>query len=77
MGSMKANEQEKPRATTWIPVTTMEEMPLLNEEERAELIASLKEAEAEIAAGNYVVLESSMFANDMLALRTMARPAKE
>jgi hypothetical protein len=33
----------------------MEEVPLLNEEERAELIALLKEAEAEIGAGNCVV----------------------
>lgn len=34
--------------TEVIPVTTMVEVPVLSEAERAELVASLREAEAEI-----------------------------
>jgi len=34
----------------------MEEMPLLDEEKLAELVGSLEEGEAEIAAGNFTVL---------------------
>ena len=37
--------------TTLIPVTTMEEVPVLSADERAELVASLVEAEREIAEG--------------------------
>ena len=47
---IKANENGR-RTTTMVPVTTMEEIPVLSEEERAELVASLKEAEARINAG--------------------------
>ena len=38
-------------ASVLVPVTTMEEIVVLTEQERAELLASLKAAEAEIAAG--------------------------
>jgi hypothetical protein len=34
-----------------VPVITMEEVPVLSDEERADLIASLKQAEADVAAG--------------------------
>jgi len=34
-----------------VPVTTMEEVPILSSEERAELIAALQESEADIKAG--------------------------
>jgi len=37
-----------------VPVTTTEEVRILSEEERADMVASLKEAEARIAAGQYV-----------------------
>jgi hypothetical protein len=46
-------ESKDKRRTTMVPVTTMEEIPVLTDGERAELLASLKEAEAQIAAGNY------------------------
>jgi hypothetical protein len=42
---------DKPQRTTLIPVTTMEEVPVLSAGERAELTASLAEAEREIAEG--------------------------
>lgn len=43
-----------PRKTTFMPVTTMEEVPVLSEPEKTELLESLKQARAEIAAGDYV-----------------------
>ena len=42
--------------TTFVQVITMEEVPVLSDEERAELIASLKEGQADIAAGRFVKL---------------------
>jgi len=39
------------RRTTMVPVTTMEEIPVLSEAERDELLKSLKEAEARAKAG--------------------------
>jgi hypothetical protein len=42
-----------PRKTTFMPVTTMEEVPVLSDEEKAELLESLKQAQSEIAAGDY------------------------
>ena len=50
---MDMTKTTTPRKTTVMPVTTMEEVPVLSEEEKAELIASLKQAQAEIAAGDY------------------------
>jgi len=58
----------RPAKTTWIPVTTMEEMPLLDDEELNELIASLKEAEAEVASGNCVEHDAATFVEEFLAL---------
>lgn len=42
-----------PRKTTFLPVTTMEEVPVLSDAEKTELIESLKQAQAEIVAGDY------------------------
>jgi hypothetical protein len=49
--------------TTLIPVTTMEEIPMLSEQQHAELVASLREAEQEVALGRGVSYDS----NDMRA----------
>ena len=54
---MKTPAKTKPSPTTMVPVTTMEEVPVVSEQERAELLASLKDAEADIAAGNFVEFE--------------------
>lgn len=70
---MSATTERRPAKTTWIPVTTMEEMPLLDEEKLAELVGSLEEGEAEIAAGNFTVLEPRMFVDEMRAIRDAAR----
>jgi len=37
--------------TMVVPVITMEEVPVLSERERADFVASLKQAEADVAAG--------------------------
>jgi hypothetical protein len=42
---------DKRQRTTLIPVTTMEEVPVLSAGQRAELAASLAEAERDIAEG--------------------------
>jgi len=47
--SIKA--KDKRRRTTMVPVTTMEEIPVLSDGERADLLNSLREAEARITAG--------------------------
>lgn len=39
------------RRTTSVPVTTMQEVPVLSEKERTELLTSLKRAESQIKAG--------------------------
>ena len=49
------------RRTTMMPVTTMEEIPVLTDEERAELLASLKQAEAQIKAGDYTEFDPKKF----------------
>jgi len=51
-----------------VPVTTMEEIPVLSERERAELLASLKKAEAQIKAGNYIEYDPSKLKDRMLRI---------
>jgi hypothetical protein len=45
---MRTTAGKKARRTAMVPVTTMEELPILSEEERADMLASLKAAEARI-----------------------------
>ena len=59
-----------------VPVMTMEEMPVLSETERAEMLASLKEAEARVAAGQYSVFDPATFKDRMLAIYHAAKNAK-
>jgi hypothetical protein len=58
---MTTDTKAKRRRTTMVPVTTMEEIPVLTDEERAELLASLQEAEAQIKAGNYTEYDPKEF----------------
>jgi len=66
----------KPRRTTMVPVTTMEELALLTEAERADLLASLKEAEASVRAGQYVEHEPDTFMDGLIAIRNTAKRSK-
>jgi hypothetical protein len=56
-----------------VPVTTMEEIPLLSERERAELLASLKEAEAEIKAGKGIRYDSKKFKDRLIGIYRAAK----
>ncbi|MFZ5691890.1 MAG: hypothetical protein ACOY5F_11620 [Pseudomonadota bacterium] len=62
----KLNRNPEPRTTTMVPVTTMEELPVLTEGERAKLLADLKAAEAEIASGHYTELDADAFRQRLL-----------
>jgi len=57
----KTGTNDKGRRTTMVPVTTMEEIPVLGEEERAALLTSLKEAEARAKAGDAVDYDPKTF----------------
>jgi hypothetical protein len=53
--------KDKRRRTTMVPVTTMEEIPVLSETERADLLASLKRAEKRVKAGKGIDFDSKSF----------------
>ena len=59
---------EQQRRTTMVPVTTMEEIPVLTDEERAALLVELKEAEDQIATGQYVEFEPQAFEDRLLKI---------
>jgi hypothetical protein len=66
---MASNSETKDkRRTTMVPVTTMEEVPVLSDEERAELLASLKEAEAQIKAGNSTEYAPKSFRDRLIGI---------
>jgi hypothetical protein len=54
------------RRTTSVPVTTMEEIPVLSDQERADLVASLKQAEARVRAGKAVDYDPKAFKKRLL-----------
>lgn len=62
--------------TAMMPVTTMEEVPVLDEQARAEFVATLKAAEADIAAGRFAAHEPATFVETMLAVRNAAKNPK-
>lgn len=62
----KSSRKPEPRATTMVPVTTMEELPVLSDQEREKLLADLKAAEAEIASGHYTELDAEAFRQRLL-----------
>ena len=69
---MIAAADKKARRTARVPVTTMEEVPILSEEERAEMLASLKAAEARIAAGECVEHDPDTFVDRLMKVRATA-----
>ena len=56
-----------PRGKTVVAVTTMEEIPALSDDEHAELAASLREAEREIAEGRGAPYDSEEMRRHFLA----------
>jgi hypothetical protein len=67
-----ANES-KSRSTTSVPVTTMEDIPVLSEREREDLIGSLKAAQADIKAGKSIDYESRTFKKRLLDIFRAAK----
>jgi hypothetical protein len=66
--TMKKPALDQKRETMVVPVVTMEEVPVSSEPERADLVASLKEAEAELAAGKAKPFNGEEFKRRFLAI---------
>ena len=56
------------RRTTVVPVTTMEEIPVLSEKERASLVASLRKAEGRMKAGKGVEYDPKTFKDRLIGI---------
>ena len=56
------------RRTTMVPVTTMEEIPVLSDRERAELTTLLEEAEARVKAGKAVDYAPEAFKDRLIGI---------
>ena len=59
-----------------VPVTTMEEVPVLSPDERAALITSLEAAEARVKAGDFVEYDPATFKDRLLDIHRKAKRAK-
>jgi len=70
----KTATKNKRRRTTMVPVITMEEIPLLSDQERADLLKSLKDAEARAKAGNAVGYDSEAFKARLLEIYRGRKP---
>jgi hypothetical protein len=55
-----------------VPVTTMEEVVILSEEERAEMVAVLKDAEARVASGESIEHDPDTFVDHLMEVRASA-----
>jgi hypothetical protein len=62
------------RRTTMVPVTTMEEIPVLSDAEREALLASLKQAEARVKAGRAVDYDPKTFKDRLVSIYRGAKP---
>jgi hypothetical protein len=58
----------KRRRTTMAPATTMEEIPVLSDQERADLLNSLKEAEARVKAGKAIDYDPKTFKDRLIGI---------
>ena len=64
----KPATKEKRRRTTMVPVTTMEEVPVLSEQERADLLKSLKDAEVRVKAGKAADYDPKTFKKRLIEI---------
>jgi hypothetical protein len=60
--------KDKRRRTTMVPVTTMEEIPVLSGKERAELISRLKAAQARAKAGKAIGYDPETFKQRLVGI---------
>jgi len=70
----KPTAKRTQRRTTMVPVTTMEEIPVLTEEERAELLVSLKKSEEDIKAGKGIDYDPKKFRDRFLNIYRRGKP---
>ena len=63
----KATTRDK-RRTTMVPVTTMEEIPVLSEAERDELLKSLEEAQTRARAGQTTDYDPKTFKDRLIGI---------
>jgi hypothetical protein len=68
MMTTKSASKQRRNSTTRVPVTTMEEIPILGDEERAELLASLKKAEKDIKAGKGIDYSPKKFKKRLISI---------
>jgi hypothetical protein len=66
---------DKRRRTTMVPVTTMEEIPVLSEQERTELLTSLEGAEARAAAGEATDYDPHTFKDRLIGIYRGGKPS--
>ena len=59
-----------------VPITTMEEVPVLTPEERAALVTSLEEAEARVKAGQFIEHDPATFKERLLNIHRKAKRAQ-
>lgn len=62
----KATTKSKRRRTTVVPVTTMEEIPVLSDKERTELTDALKRAQARVKAGKGIEYDPRTFKDRLI-----------
>ena len=67
MGTKPASK-DKRRRTTMVPVTTMEEVPVLSAAERTERLASLEAAEGRIKVGTAVDYDPRTFKDRLIGI---------
>jgi len=60
--------KDKRRRTTQVPVTTMEDVPVLSARERAELLTSLDRAQTRAKAGKAVDYDPNTFQNRLVGI---------
>ena len=65
--------KDKRRRTTMVPVTTMEEIPVLSGKERAELITRLKAAQARVKAGKAIDYDPETFKERLVDIYRKAK----
>jgi hypothetical protein len=60
--------KDKRRRTTQVPVTTMEDVPVLSAEERAEFLTSLEQAQARAKAGKAIDYDPNTFKDRLVGV---------
>lgn len=63
---MASKTKTEGRRTTMVPVTTMEEIPVLSDRERGELTTSLEQAEERIKAGQAIDYDPKIFKDRLI-----------